>query len=107
LIRSDRILRRLDQWIRRKIRVLKIKQLKRRYTLWKFYRSCGLLGWQAWIGVLTGKGWWRQAAMPQAHRAMNLKWFEEQGLVSLSIRWQEHKVAAGNRLGAYQACRMV
>lgn len=38
--------------------------------------------------------------MPQAHRAMNLKWFEEQGLVSLSIRWQEHKVAAGNRLGA-------
>ena len=49
-------LRTLDGWIRRKLRVMKLKQLKRRYTVARFYRRQGVPEYQAWIGVLSGKG---------------------------------------------------
>lgn len=100
LIRSPSELVKLDRWIRRKLRVIKLKQLKRRYTIWKFYRSRGVGEKSAWLGVLSGKGWWRLSCTPQSHRAMNLAWFEEMGLISLTGRWQELKLTAGNRLGA-------
>jgi len=35
----------------------------------------------AWMLALSGKGWWRRADTPQAHRAMDLRWFREWGLL--------------------------
>jgi len=35
-LRSDNKLKELDGWIRRKLRVVKLKQLKRRYTVANF-----------------------------------------------------------------------
>ena len=35
----------------------------------------------AWRLALSGKGRWRLADTPQAHRAMSLSWFKESGLV--------------------------
>jgi len=90
----------LDGWIRRKVRTIKLKQLKRRYTIWKFYRNRGLTEKNAWLGVLGGKGWWCLSRTPQSHMAMNMAWFKEMGLISLTERWQELRLAAGNRLGA-------
>jgi len=86
--RSRSVLERLDAWIRRKLRVLKLKQLKRRYTIWKFYRSRGVSAKSAWLAALSGKGWWRLSETPQSHGSMNLKWFEGLGLTSLAVRWQ-------------------
>lgn len=88
-IRSDNKLKELDGWIRRKLRVVKLKQLKRCYTVAKFYKRNGVEEYQAWIGALSGKGFWRRSAIPQSHQAMNLMWFRELGLVSLSKRWQD------------------
>jgi hypothetical protein len=88
-IRSDSQLRRLDSWIRRKLRVVKLKQLKRRYTVARFYIRHGVAEYQAWIGVLSGVGPWRRSALPQSHQAMDLPWFRELGLVSLSQRWKD------------------
>lgn len=31
--------------------------------------------------ALSGKGWWRLADTPQAHRAMSLEWFQNEGLL--------------------------
>ena len=90
----------LDGWIRRKVRTIKLKQLKRRYTIWKFYRSRGLTEKNAWFGVLSGKGWWRLSRTPQSHMSMDMAWFKELGLISLTERWQELTLASGNRLGA-------
>ena len=90
----------LDGWIRRKIRTIKLKQLKRRYTIWKFYRNRGLTENNAWLGVLGGKGLWCLSRTPQSHMAMNMAWFKEMGLINLTERWQELGLAAGNRLGA-------
>jgi len=88
LSRSRSVLERLDEWIRRKLRVLKLKQLKRRFTIWKFYRSRGVPAKSAWLAALSGKGWWRLSGTPQSHESMNLKWFEGLGLTSLAVRWQ-------------------
>lgn len=100
LNRSQALLLELDGWIRRRLRTIKLKQLKRRYTIWKFYRSRNLTEKTAWLGVLSGKGWWRQSLTPQSHMAMNMVWFKAMGLISLTERWQELKLASGNRLGA-------
>jgi hypothetical protein len=35
----------------------------------------------AWMLALSGKGWWRLADTPQAHRAMSLSWFKANGLI--------------------------
>lgn len=81
-------LKRLDGWLRRKLRVIKLKQLKRRYTTVKFYLSRGLPEYQAWISVLSGKGLWRKSGYPQSHQAMNLQWFKDMHLMSMYRRWQ-------------------
>lgn len=31
--------------------------------------------------AVSGKGWWRLADTPQAHRAMSLSWFKQIGLI--------------------------
>lgn len=88
-VRSDNKLKELDGWIRRRLRVIKLKQLKRCYTVAKFYMSNGVEEYQSWIGALSGKGLWRRSGIPQSHFAMSLEWFRELGLVSLSRRWQD------------------
>jgi RNA-directed DNA polymerase len=80
-------LRRLDEWIRRKLRCVRLKQRKRAKPIADFLQSLGLPAWRAWLLALSGKGWWRKAGSPQAHEAMSTAWFGEQGLVSLSERY--------------------
>lgn len=82
----------LDRWIRRKLRVMKLKQLKRKATIQRFLAENGVPSYQAWILALSGKGWWRLGGSPQAHQAMGLKWFEELGLASLRVRWAAYQM---------------
>jgi RNA-directed DNA polymerase len=91
-IRSDNKLLELDGWIRRKLRVVKLKQLKRCYATARFYMRNGVAEKQAWQGALSGKGLWRRGGMPQSQQAMSLQWFGELGLVSLSQRWRDMKI---------------
>ena len=91
-------LRPMDQWLRRKLRCVRLKQCKRSWTIAQFLKEHGVPEWRAWIMALSGKGWWRLADSPQAHEAMTIKWFKEIGLISL----EEHFVAVnavGNRRG--------
>ncbi len=80
-------LRDLDQWIRRKLRCVRLKQCKRAVTIANFLKSLGVPEWRAWILALSGKGWWRMSGSPQANEAMSNAWFQEQGLLSLSHRY--------------------
>jgi len=80
-------LQRLDEWIRRKLRCVKLKQRKRVYGVMTFLRSQGVPEWRAWILALSGKGWWRKAGSPSAHEAMPKAWFEGLGLVNLTERY--------------------
>jgi RNA-directed DNA polymerase len=82
-------LKRLDEWIRRKLRCVRLKQRKRAVSIADFLQSLGVPEWSAWILALSGKGWWRKAGAPQAHQAMSIAWFKAQGLASLSERYAE------------------
>ena len=80
-------LQRLDEWIRRKLRCVRLKQRKRAKPIADFLRQLGVPEWRAWLLALSGKGWWRMAGSPQATEAMTIKWFREQKLVSLTERY--------------------
>lgn len=82
-----RQLQRLDEWIRRKLRCVRLKQRKRSKPIADFLQDLGVLPKRAWLLALSGKGWWRMAGTPQACEAMHLEWFNAQGLVSLTVRY--------------------
>ena len=69
-------LQRLDEWIRRKLRCVRLKQRKRVKPIADFLRSLGVPEWNAWILALSGKGWWRKSGAPQANQAMSIAWFK-------------------------------
>lgn len=81
--------RRLDEWIRRKLRCYRLKQRKRTYSIMTFLKELGVPEWRAWRLALSGKGWWRRSGSPPATEAMTLAWFDSQGLVNLSARYAE------------------
>ena len=90
---------RLDQWIRRKLRCVRLKERKRSYSIAKFLMRFDIKEREAWKLASSGKGWWRLSNTPQLNMAMNNTWFYyQQGLVSLDIKWQTLKIK-GNRLG--------
>ena len=91
-------LQRLDEWIRRKLRCLRLKQCKRPKAIADFLQGLGVPEWRAWMLALTGKGWWRMALTYQATEAMTLAWFKRQGLVPVTDRYLALQTE-GNRRG--------
>jgi RNA-directed DNA polymerase len=77
----------LDSWLRRKIRCLKLKQCKRAKAIAVFLLKCGLKKDDAWKIAGSGKGWWRLSKTAEIHRAMGKKWFVELGLTSFAERY--------------------
>lgn len=82
-------LERLDEWIRHRLRCVKLKQRKRAKSISDFLKSCGVPTGRSWSLGASGKGWWRMAGSPGAHEAMNTNWFTRLGLVSLTVRYAE------------------
>lgn len=82
------LLRELDAWIRHKMRCYRLKQCKRAKTIHAFLTRLGVSWHNAWTTAACGKGWWRMAATPSAHQAMNLQWFQEQGIINLVHQYE-------------------
>ena len=87
--RCKSLLKNLDSWIRRKLRCYRLKQCKRTITLQQFLKSRGVETWQSWILALSGVGHWRKSGCPQAHQALNNKWFDEVGLYNLTLNYEK------------------
>lgn len=81
----------LDSWIRRRLRCYRLKQRKRRYSVYKFLVELGVSVQNAWKLAKSSKGWWRLSLNPNIHTAMSNVWFDRSGLVSL-----EKKVSSYN-----------
>lgn len=96
----------LDKWIRRKLRCVKLKQLKRASGIGRFLMSRGLPRDVAWRLAGSSRGWWRMSCSPQSHRSMPVRWFGEQGLKSLVEEYGRY-ASQRNRRGAEQACPVV
>lgn len=86
----------LDEWLRRKLRCVRLKQCKRAKATVDFLVRCGVPVKRAWPLALSGKGWWRKAGSPPAAEVMTLQWFGAQGLVSLAAHYAALR-PAGNR----------
>jgi len=81
MARMKGLMQDIGQWLRRRLRCLRLKQCKRAYAIAQFLMSLGEREDSAWMLALSGKGWWRLADTPQSHRAMNLRWFQDTGLI--------------------------
>jgi RNA-directed DNA polymerase len=92
------VLREIDQWLRRKLRCVRLKHCKNPGTIARFLKERGVKEKPARQLASSGKGWWRLASTEQAKRAMPIAWFEELGLVSLERRHGALNLA-GNRRG--------
>ena len=80
-------LERMDGWIRRKLRCVRLKQCKRRIALVRWLRSLGMTEKRCWLTALSGKGWWRLSNSPAVNEAMNKEWFALQGYYSLAAHY--------------------
>jgi RNA-directed DNA polymerase len=86
----------LEEWLRRKLRSLHLKQCTRPKAIAGFLIEHGVPQWRVRLLAGTGKGWWRRSGTAPANGAMTLKRFEGQGLVSLAAHLATLQ-AAGNR----------
>jgi RNA-directed DNA polymerase len=57
-------LQRLDEWIRRKLRCVRLKQRKRAKAIADFPHSLGVARWSGSRLALSGNGWWRKSGTP-------------------------------------------
>ena len=88
----------LDEWLRRKLRCVRLKQCKRAKPTVDFLVKSGVPAWRAWLLALSGKGWWRRSGSPPAAEAMTLQWFAGQGLVSLSAHYAALQTTGNRRV---------
>lgn len=79
----------LDQWLRRKLRCVRLKQRKRAVSIASFLQQLGVPKNRSWTTAACGKGWWRMAKTPASQQAMSNRWFENQGLIGLTDRYLE------------------
>jgi RNA-directed DNA polymerase len=77
------ILKRLDAWIRRKLRKIIWEQLKRTWTRAKALIKQGVSKDIAWDTAKSRKGAWRNSRTGAMHQAYPSSYFEDMGLVSL------------------------
>jgi RNA-directed DNA polymerase len=77
----------LDGWVRRKLRCVRLKQRKRALSIAEFLQRLGVPKNRSWTTAACGKGWWRMAQTPAAHEAMTPAWFKSLGLVCLADRY--------------------
>jgi RNA-directed DNA polymerase len=73
----------LDQWIRRKLRVILWRQWKRNWTRAKELIRRGLSPEQAWTSATNGRGPWWNAGTSHMNRAVPTRYLSQLGLVSL------------------------
>jgi RNA-directed DNA polymerase len=84
-------LTRMDEWIRRRLRCYRLKQRKRGSSISGLLRKLGVSAASAGRVGTSGKGPWRIADCPPVHRALSVRWFHSQGLVSLVAKYDAFK----------------
>jgi len=74
----------LDEWLRRRVRMVIWKTWKRIRTRFTNLQRLGLDKSKAWEYANTRKGYWRTSGSPILHRTLTNKILEKRGLVNIS-----------------------
>lgn len=77
------IMSKIDEWLRRRIRMCYWKQWKKISTKFNNLKKLGIPKDKAWEFANTRKGYWRTAKSPILHRSITNTKLEKAGLVSL------------------------
>ena len=86
---AKNIFQKLDEWIRRRLRMCALKQWKLCKTKLRNLVAIGLP--EKWAGriAFSRKKYWRLANTPQINKALGIAYWQKQGLVSLVERCSE------------------
>lgn len=76
-----------EAWLRRRLRCYRLKQCKRALGIARFLTKLKVSWNRSWTIAGSSKGWYRLSNTPAAHEGMNLKWFKEKGLYSLTANY--------------------
>lgn len=88
LAETPSILKKMDSWIRRRLRMIRWKEWKNVKTKYKNLMACGVKKGKAWEWANTRKAYWRIAQSPILHKALGDQYWSNQGLKSLLYRYQ-------------------
>ncbi|MEG1584180.1 MAG: group II intron maturase-specific domain-containing protein, partial [Anaerovorax sp.] len=78
------VLGRIDEWLRRRIRLVYWKQWKRVRTRFKMLKRFGIEKDKAWEFANTRKGYWRTAKSPILNRSLDNKTIASLGYITLT-----------------------
>jgi group II intron reverse transcriptase/maturase len=84
LAETPNVFKKLDRWIRRRLRMCLLKQWKRGRTRVRELMALGILREEAAKIGGSRKGYWRLTQAPQVKIALGLDYFKSRGLFSLS-----------------------
>lgn len=76
------LLKKTDQWLRRRIRMVIWKQWKRVRTRYAMLRKLGIVDWVAWEGANIRKGYWRAARNPIIAKATSAERLKKAGYLN-------------------------
>jgi len=80
---AKKLIQRLDEWIRSRIRVVTWKRWKKISTRFENLKKLGIKNEQAWMWANTRKGYWRTAHSPILLKTLSNKRFKRAGYLSL------------------------
>jgi RNA-directed DNA polymerase len=78
----------LDEWLRRKLRCILWRQWKKPRTRAKRLLERGIDQICAYTSAFNGRGPWWNACASHMNAAVPVKWFAQQGLVSLLTKYR-------------------
>ncbi|CAN5383739.1 group II intron reverse transcriptase/maturase [soil metagenome] len=90
--RMQKKLQRIDSWLRRRLRCVRLKQCKRAIGIVRWLRKLGMTTKRSWLIALSGKGWWRLCNTPAVNEAMNNNWLSSVGFYCLSDHYAGYQV---------------
>jgi len=87
LAETPTVFKRLDQWLRRRLRMCQWKDWKRIRTRVRELRALGLRELDVWEAAGSRRKYWRIAKSPPLHKALGVRYWHAQGLFSLADRY--------------------
>lgn len=87
------LLRDIDQWMRRRIRMVYWKQWKRVRTRFKMLQKCGIEKGKAWEFANTRKSYWRVAGSAIMQRAIKTEQLSRKGYLFFSDYYEQVHVS--------------
>lgn len=88
LAETPTVFKKIDSWIRRRLRMIRWKEWKKVKTKQKNLTKLGINKFKAWEWANSRLGYWRIAKSPILDRALDNHYWSKQGLKSLWLRYQ-------------------